>query len=197
MKHNNGYDKEKDSALIWVEHGQDFKLKTPLFDMYDVQETSADGLSATFMRITPPNWVNIIAPIEREDGKRDILVVRQYRHGLGQLVTELPAGVVDEGEEPIEAAWRELQEETAHSADELVLIGEVCPNPSFMNNRVYTYLALGVRPKGVQALDEHERLSWFYCDEEAFDAGLGTPEFDNGIIHIAWNYYQRYLKSQN
>jgi 8-oxo-dGTP pyrophosphatase MutT (NUDIX family) len=58
---------------------------------------------------------------------------------------EIPAGMVDPGEQdPIEAARRELMEETGYAAETSVKIGTVEPNPAFLNNRCHTYLALGV-----------------------------------------------------
>ena len=57
-----------------------------------------------------PDWVNVIAITE--DGK--FVMERQYRHGLGKTCFEIPAGVIEEGEDPLDAAKRELMEETGY-----------------------------------------------------------------------------------
>ena len=60
----------------------------------------------------------------------DVILVRQYRHGIQEVVLEVPGGVVDEGESPEEAAVRELQEETGFAAGSVRLLGKMMPNPA-------------------------------------------------------------------
>ena len=60
-----------------------------------------------------PDWVNVIAVTR--DGL--VILVRQFRFGTGEVSTEIPAGMVDAGETPLEAAQRELMEETGHAAE--------------------------------------------------------------------------------
>ena len=55
-----------------------------------------------------PDWVNVIA----EDCKGNLIIERQWRHGLGIVSNEICAGVIEKDEEPLDAAKRELQEET-------------------------------------------------------------------------------------
>ncbi|HEX2556074.1 MAG TPA: NUDIX hydrolase [Microvirga sp.] len=88
------------------------------------------------------NWVQIVA-LDAED---HILLIRQYRHGLGRVALELPAGAMDPGEsDPLAAAARELREETGYVAENLRLVGAVSPNPATHTNLSYTVLALGAR----------------------------------------------------
>lgn len=87
-----------------------------------------------------PDWVNVIAITK--DG--DFVMEDQYRHALGQTHYELVAGVIDPGETPLEAAKRELSEETGYGGGEWSLFMTVSPNPTNHTNLSYTFLALGV-----------------------------------------------------
>ena len=94
-----------------------------------------------FFTIDSPDWVNVI-PVTPEG---EVVMVRQYRHGSGEITLETPGGLVDPGETPAEAAARELLEETGYAADEIVSLAAVSPNPALFSNRRHGFLALGAR----------------------------------------------------
>ncbi len=102
-----------------------------------------------------PVWVNIIAI----DENGDFVMVEQYRHGLGEVFTELCAGVVEEGELPEEAARRELLEETGYSGGKWTLLNKICQNPSTCTNYTYCFLAEGVKRTDTQHLDKTEDVA--------------------------------------
>ena len=87
-----------------------------------------------------PNWVNVIA-ITKDC---DFVMIDQYRHALGETHYELVAGVVDEGETPLQAAVRELSEETGYEGGEWQAFMQLSPNPTNHTNMSYTFLATGV-----------------------------------------------------
>ena len=87
-----------------------------------------------------PNWVNVIAITK--DG--DFVMIDQYRHALGETHYELVAGVVDEGETPLQAAMRELSEETGYEGGEWQAFMQLSPNPTNHTNMSFTFLATGV-----------------------------------------------------
>ena len=87
-----------------------------------------------------PNWVNVIAITK--DG--DFVMIDQYRHALGETHYELVAGVVDEGETPLQAAMRELSEETGYEGGEWQSFMQLSPNPTNHTNMSYTFLVTGV-----------------------------------------------------
>ncbi len=101
-----------------------------------------------------PDWCNVLA--ETEAG--ELVLVWQYRFGNDALSLEVPGGVIDPGEAPIEAARRELREETGYEAAAFELVSVVEPNPALQGNRCYTFLARGARATGQTAFDELEDL---------------------------------------
>lgn len=73
-----------------------------------------------------------------------VAVVRQYRYPFSQVLTEIPAGKLDPGEEPRTGALRELKEEVGAQAGELIDLGEIYPSPGFCREVLYLYLARGL-----------------------------------------------------
>jgi len=98
-----------------------------------------DGGEHAFFRIDASDWVNVV-PITTGG---DLVLIRQYRHGAGEVTLEIPGGMVDPGETPSVAAARELLEETGYAAAELGEIGCSNPNPALFGNRLHTFLARG------------------------------------------------------
>ena len=100
------------------------------------------------------NWVNAVAITE----DNMVLMVKQYRHAAGIISLEIPGGVIDGDESPVEGLRRELLEETGYQFDDFELLCTVYGNPSTANNQTFTYLAKGGKKVQEQALDEHEEL---------------------------------------
>lgn len=102
------------------------------------------------------NWVNVVA----FDTEQKLILVDEYRHGIGDNVLGLPGGAVDltDGEGAREAArigaLRELIEETGHRAERADMVLESMPNPALQNNWVYTYLAINAHDTGETQFDE-------------------------------------------
>jgi ADP-ribose pyrophosphatase len=102
-----------------------------------------DGQPHTFHRIHSPSWAQIL-PITA-DGHA--VLVRQFRHGAQRVTLEVPAGLVDPGEDPKEAAMRECLEETGYRARNAESLGVVNPNPALFSNLLYSYFATNVEPE--------------------------------------------------
>ncbi len=102
-----------------------------------------------------PTWVSALALTE--DNK--VIMVKQYRHALGETIIEVPGGCVDDTDKNYEEAIaRELKEETGYSFSTFDYLGKVSPNPSTNNNMMHMYLARGGVKTGEQQLDHNEEI---------------------------------------
>lgn len=102
-----------------------------------------------------PDWVNVLA--RTRDGS--FLFISQYRHALGRTSYELPAGVCDPGDaSPLDAARRELLEETGYGGGRWAEYMVLSANPTSHNNLTHTFLALDVEPVGRQCTEPTEDI---------------------------------------
>ncbi len=102
-----------------------------------------------------PNWVNAVVLTP----DREIVVVRQYRHGNGVVMMETPGGMVEKDEDPAKAVVREVAEETGYSTSQSpIYLGSFYPNPATSNNMAATYLLLDAHRQQDQNLDATEDI---------------------------------------
>ena len=102
---------------------------------------------------------------------------RLYRPGAEMVMTEPPAGAIEPGEKPEEAAERELREETGYEAESMEFLCKIAPNAATASNYAWCYLARNARPAGKQRLDETEALEVFEMTREQVLEGLRAGEF--------------------
>lgn len=79
----------------------------------DLYRFEPSGREQEFIVLDTPSWVNVV-PITTEG---NVVLIRQYRHGIQDVTLEIPGGMIDDGEEPQAAALRELLEETGYRRD--------------------------------------------------------------------------------
>ena len=133
-----------------------------------------------------PTWINVIA--ETEDG--NIILERQYRHGLGVVSTEICAGVMEEGETPLQAAQRELEEETGYTGGVWQEIMTISPNPGAMDNLGHCFYAHGVKKTSRQHLDDTEDIEVLLYPKEEVKQMLLRGDFIQALmVAPLWKYF--------
>jgi 8-oxo-dGTP pyrophosphatase MutT (NUDIX family) len=125
-----------------------FSLRT------DRARSPRTGRGHDFFILESSSWVNVI-PLTPQN---EVVMVRQYRHGIRDFTLEIPGGVMEKNDTAEEAAKRELREETGYKTSQMILLGSVYPNPAIQNNLCYTFLARNVFLAGEQQQDEREDI---------------------------------------
>jgi len=126
-----------------------------VFDLrIDHARSPRTGQSHDFYVLESQDWVNVI-PLTPAG---EVVLIRQYRHGIRENTLEIPGGLVENGDTPEAAASRELAEETGYKEGEMEYLGFVYPNPAILNNRCHTFLARDVFLNGTQEQDEKEDI---------------------------------------
>src|SRR5579872_2120376 len=148
-------------------------FKGKVFSVRRDEIIEPSGVRATRDMIAHPGSV-VVMPIQ-DDGK--IVVIRQYRYAARQYLWELVAGRIDAGENPKQAAKRELIEETGLRAKNFRVFLEFWPSPGFLEEKMFVLLAEGVT-QGVAEPEEDERI-----EAKAFTRAEIEKMLQNGAFH--------------
>jgi ADP-ribose pyrophosphatase len=161
-----------------------------IFDLrIDRAVSPRTGEEHDFYVLESHEWVNII-PVTKE---REVVLIKHYRHGVRDVVLEIPGGIVEPGDTPLDAAIRELKEETGYTANEMVFLGVTHANPAFMNNRCHSYLALDSKPSGPQNLDDKEDIEVVLRPLDDIPRMIREGEITHSLILAAfYRYYMEY-----
>ena len=174
----------ENDKLKWEITGSKRLLHTPVFDVMEQAEVSATGIEGDYIAIEAHDWAMVIPEL---DG--DFLLVRQWRHAADCMSLEFPGGVVDRGEEPIEAARRELMEETGFIAGELIHLGSCSPNPALFKNQYHVCLARDLVSTGTQSLDDDELLTYVRAPKDEVLSSFGKGEYTHALMGTAVAFY--------
>lgn len=132
-----------------------------------------------------PNWIIVIAITE--EGK--YIIERQYRHGIQKIQYELCGGHIEEGEEPLDAAKRELLEETGYEGGEWSLLMTSTPNPSSMTITCNAFLAKGVKRTGEQRLEATEDIDVMLMDKTEILSLMKNGNISQGdMLAALWRW---------
>jgi len=143
------------SVKPWDILSSDLDRSYRIFDLRtDRARSPRTGEDYDFYVIESPEWVNVI-PLTPTD---EVVLIRQYRHGIRDIALEIPGGLVDPGDSPRAAARRELREETGYGEEDMISLGSVHPNPAIQDNRCHTFLARNVVYSGPPELEAKEDI---------------------------------------
>ena len=137
----------KTNSRVTLHRGRVFRLNRE-------NVTLAHGIAVDFDIIRHPG-ASAMVPLSNN---RTVILIKQYRHAVGDFIWEIPAGTLDPDETPLECAKRELAEETGFLADKWEKIGEITPVPGYSDERIHLFIAANLKPTE-QNLDEDEMLN--------------------------------------
>ena len=146
------------------------------------RQSETTGNEAEFYVIDAPDWVNIVA-VTADDR---LVCVEQYRHGIERVTLEIPGGMIDETDAgPLDAATRELLEETGFASDEWTHIGTVDPNPAIQTNRCFTFLASNARRVAEPSPDGNEEIRVVFERTADIPALLRSGRIEHALVVAA------------
>ncbi|MCI9054033.1 MAG: NUDIX hydrolase [Muribaculaceae bacterium] len=176
-----------DEIKKWKVLGSEYLFRRPWLTVRrDRVELPNGTVHPEYYVLEYPTWVNVIAITE----EGQFVMVRQYRHGLGEVSTELCAGVAEKGEEPIEAARRELMEETGFGGGDWTLNMVISGNTSTTDNLTYSFIARGVKKLSGQHLDATEDIQVLLMSEqEVYDLLLADKMKQSLMAAPLWKYF--------
>ncbi|MEQ1841935.1 MAG: NUDIX hydrolase [Verrucomicrobiales bacterium] len=139
----------------WERLGATTVARTRVLDLLSVRyRHPARGTEKDFVVVAPSDWCNVLALTP--DGR--LVLVRQFRFGIDGFSLEIPGGVIETGEDPVEAGLRELREETGFTGAGARLLGSTHPNPAIQSNRCYFVLVEDAVQSADMAWDPDEEL---------------------------------------
>ena len=170
-------------TLIRSQKGPDYRIFSLRVDTARAPRT---GKEHDFCVIEAPDWVNII-PLTPDN---QVVMVKQFRHGAKKVTLEIPGGMIEKGDTPEMSAARELLEETGYKAKELTLLGLVNPNPAFMTNRCYTFLARNLEKiDGGENFDETEDIEVELFPLQQIPSLIQNGSISNSLVVAAFWWY--------
>jgi ADP-ribose pyrophosphatase len=157
----------------------DYRILRLREDRYRFEPTQQE---ADFVVCDSRDWALVI-PVT-PDGQ--IVLIRQYRHGVRQVVLEVPGGILDDGETPEASAARELREETGYGAESIRLVGNMFPNPALNTATVHVLLAEGCRIVGEPQPDPFERIDVILRPLADIPGMIAAGEIRHGLVIAAF-----------
>ena len=138
----------------------------------------------------------VILAVDESSGRPRVLLEKQYRHAAGRFLLELPAGRIDNGENGLKAAKRELLEETGYSARSWKRVLHFWASPGFVAEAMSIYLARGLRPGAAQPEDDEViELKLVPIEKAASMVLKGTIQDAKTIAGVLWLDRQASKKS--
>ena len=132
-----------------------------------------------------PEWVNII-PVTADN---QVVFIRQFRAGIRAHTLEIPGGMADPTDAaPLEAARREMLEETGYDSDEIRFLGKIHPNPAIQNNFCHSFLASGAHRADQPKLDSLEEVETVLVPLDRVPELISSGEISHALVVTAFTF---------
>jgi nudix-type nucleoside diphosphatase (YffH/AdpP family) len=166
----------------------------PLFRVLTDELREPTGKKVT-RDIIRHNGSVVVLALEKSKSKKDplVLIERQFRHAAQQYLYEVPAGTIDPGEDHLEAAKRELLEETGYQARKWTNLLQYFASPGFLGEWMQVFLAEDLTP-GPASPEEDESLELQFIPLSELLRLIGAGKIRDGKTIISASYYALYLR---
>lgn len=153
----------------------------------DRSRFSRDDREHEFHVIESPDWVNIV-PITPDE---NVVLVRQFRHGVRAPTLEIPGGMVDAADaSPLVAARREMVEESGYDAERIEPLGAIHPNPAIQANRCHTFVAWDVTRRYAPSFDSTEETEVVLVPLARIPDLIRAGEISHALVVVAFHWLQ-------
>lgn len=160
----------------------------------DTSRSPRTGTTHRFFVLEAPDWINVI-PVTPEG---NVVLIHQFRHGVEEVMVEIPGGMVDEEDgDPAVSAARELREETGYEAEAIIPLGVVAPNPAFLDNRCFHFLAVNARRVADVQLDGAEDIAIEEMPLSAIPDLISQGRITHSLTVSAFHFLELYWRRQN
>ncbi len=178
----------RDWKILEKKAGRDYKI----FSIREVKARNPrNGAVRDIVILDFPEWISVIPLTDAGE----VVMVRQFRHGVNEVLLEIPGGLMDrEDPSPEAAAKRELREETGYTAESWSLIGSLYPQPAVQSNRYHIFLARNAVKTTSTRFDEGEDLETVLIPLKEIPRLIETGEIRHAMVVTAFYYLALRMK---
>ena len=160
----------------------------------DSSRSPRTGHDHDFFVLDACDWVNIV-PITPDD---EVVLIRQWRHGIADFTLEVPGGMVDpEDASPLHAARREMVEETGYDSDDVVPLGRIHPNPAIQGNHCHTFLARNVVLRSEPCFDGTEEAEVVLVPRAGIPDLVRSGRISHALVVVAFYWHDQLVRRED
>lgn len=175
----------------WIILKSTYRLQTPWLSVREDQcKLPNDSILDSYYVVERKNIGGVIGFTKN----KEVVCNYQYRHGVGQVMLEIPLGMIEKDEDPQAASAREFEEETGYVGTEYIALPAIRPNSGLQSETAYIFLAFDVVPEGEREDSPTEEIVNRLIPIAEFDRMVGAGELPSMWTIAAWHLAKAWLE---